>query len=196
MLYLKNSKGNEALGLVEAIFKNDLENRTSVLNSMLRVLRESQPKGVYCIGNGTVFLELLVAAEGLPFLLETNAKAESQEILKHYKVDQLQLKTLDSIDFALCSQLDQLNQVLKLRALPKNVLVIDVAFNRALWKSLKPKLLANSWKLEEEVFFSFFARLSTKGRLGNFFGRLDQSVLRFLIPSNFKKGIYLHLHHG
>ena len=197
MLYLKNSKGKEAFGLIEDIFQGDLANRSSTLHRFLKVLREGAPQLVHCEGNGSVFLELLVAAEGMPFTSKSSHEEETQSLLEKHLVKDLRRKTKEpSHFFVICTQVSQVHSLLYSPKEVQTILLLDVSYDRKEWKSCRVQLASKGFEVKESYHFSFFTRFRDRGKVGRFFGKLDQSFIQHFIPITFKRSIYIHITHG
>lgn len=197
MLYLNNSKGKDAKGLVEDIFQQEFANRSRVLNLILPILRQESSQRVHCMSNGEIYLELLLAAEGIEFTLETPKPEKSMELLKRYQVEGLVLnQTKHQPDLVFCSKIEQVDEMLDSSTLPQTILVLDPFYNRTSCMKLRKALISVNLIVKNACYFSFFTRVTSNGRIGRFLGRLDQSILQYIVPNRLKRGIFLHLTHG
>lgn len=202
MLYLKNSKGGDATSLIEDIFAEDLLNRASCLQSLLSALRSSAASTAHFVKTNDVALELLLAAEGLEVSIQTTDLQLTKELLKQHHAEGLlreaqiehpDVVLFDSVAKAHCylsesthsSTLDQI----------KVLIIFDLNWKRGELKMVLDSVEKQHFKIKTQ-YFSCFSRLTNKGKLGRWLARLDQSAVKHLIPSLFKKGLYLELTHG
>jgi hypothetical protein len=201
MLYLKNSKGDAATSLIEDIFIEDLLNRASCLQSLLSAIRSSGASTAHFIKTGHVALELLMAAEGLEVSVLTDYLDVSRTLLKQHHTDHLlreaqiecpQVLLFDSLSMAHRSLSEftigsASNQT-------KVLIVFDLD-----WKRNDLKLVLETVDKKhlqiKTLYFGCFSRLTKRGKLGRWLARIDQSVVKHLIPARLKQGFYLEITH-
>lgn len=202
MLYLKNSKGSDANSLVKDIFVTDLLNRTSFLYALLTALRASKATSAHFYKSGEVGLELLMAAEGLEVSVDSTAPEASQALLKKHLVqDLLREAPIENTEVLLFDQVHELNEYISNSRFAqtlnqvKLILVVDLNWSKeGLNSLLDSEHIQREFKVKL-IHFGYFSRLSNRGRLGRWLGRLDQSILKHVIPNQIKKGIYIELKH-
>lgn len=203
MLFLNNSKGKDATSLVEDIFIHDVLNAASCLPSLLSALRESNATTAHFFKTKSVALELLVAAEGLSVSVDTLTPDLTVALFKKHQVLGLLREAAQrETEVLLFDDVETLNkQILQppsLQRIQKTKLVLVFDPNRK-WTALTnlkhSKLIQDHFTINT-LHFGFFSRLTHRGKLGTWMGRLDQSIIKHLIPARFKKGIYIELNHG
>jgi len=201
MLYLKNSKGGDAISLIEDIFIEDLLNRASCLQSLLAALRSSAASTAHFIKTGHVALELLMAAEGLEVSVLTSDFESSKALLKeHHAENLLREAQIECPEVLLFDSLSMAHRSLSEFTIgsASNQAKVLIIFDLN-WKRNDLKLVLEAFDKKDlqikTLYFGCFSRLTKRGKLGRWLARIDQSVVKHLIPARLKQGLYLELTH-